>query len=170
MLSLILIQYFALVNVTTPQCSWCCRAVEKELACQREQACCTSLTLLLKFLNPLPLCVFGFGIFDPIVFQICNWDEEICSLALRQPRAVNKHRRDTKGSKHACSMWLKDGLILVEKKSLSQRGEGGRVSSRTLLRVTPMCLSFNVYFLCVVCSVLCVKPREASHSSLPAPC
>ena len=55
----------------------------------------------------------GFGNLRPIVCQICNGDEEICPLALRQPRGVNKHQRETKEKKHSCSIWVKDGLVWV---------------------------------------------------------
>lgn len=63
---------------------------------------CTSLTP--KLSNALPLCGCGFGSLHSFVCQICNGDE-ICLLALRQPRGVNKHWRDTKGKIHSCSIW-----------------------------------------------------------------
>lgn len=56
-------------------------------------------------------------------------------------------------------------LLLLLKRRVTRR----RVSGRALLRVTPVCLFSGVYFLCVVCSVLCVKLREVFPSSPASP-
>lgn len=131
------------------------------MACQREQACWASLTLLLKLLSPLPLCGCGFGNLHSIVCQICNGDE-ICPLALRQRRGVNKHRRDTRGKKHFCSIWANDGLVWAGLQTplppLScPPPEKECQRQYSLIRLTPLCLCSCVYFLCVVCSVLSVR-------------
>lgn len=113
----------------------------------------------------------GFGSLRPIVCQTCPGDEQICRLALRQPRGVNKHRRDTKGKTHSYSIWVKDrlawtGLQMQLPPPSSWIGESrGVPSSKSFLRVTPVCLCFTVYFLCVVCPALCVKTDSLFPSS-----
>lgn len=120
-------------------------------------------------------CVCGFGSLHSLVCQICNGDEETCLLALRWPGGVNKHHGETKEGKHSCSIWLKDGLAwvglktehppphfspsaLLKKRDLGRKGQWQDSPHRT-----PKCLCSGVYFLCVVCPLVCVRRREFSR-------
>lgn len=121
----------------------------------------------------LHLSIWWFGYLHPIVCPTCTEDEQICLLALRQPGGVNEHQWQTKGKKHSFSIWVKDrlvwtGLTKFKQNSptlLLKRRVVGRAISKSFLRVTPVCLCFTVYFLCVVCPALCVKTESLFPSS-----
>lgn len=113
------------------------------------------------------------GNLHPIVCQICNGDEKSCPLALRQPRGVNKHQRNTKGKKHSCSIWVKDGLAWVglqtEPPSLLLKGSvTGREGQ---LQDSPQSNTslFMLWCLFPLCSLPCfVCPAKGVFPSSPA--
>lgn len=149
----------------------------KKVVCWREQACCASLTLLPKLLNPLLLCVCGFGNLRPIVCPICNGDEEMCPLALRQPRGVNRyqrHKREETFLQHLGEGWARLGgfanrsppLSLLLKRRVTGR-EGQRQDSP--LSNTSVFMLRCLFPLCGLSCFVC-QAEGVFPSSLPAPC
>lgn len=119
-------------------------------------------------LKSLPLCVCGFGNSHSIVCHICNRDEEICLLALRRPGGVNKHHRDTKGKKHSCSIWAKDGLVWAGLLTTSppfvlppavSLWEGGSVAGLSHQSNTNVFMLWCLFPLCGPLSLVCHTER-----------
>lgn len=140
------------------------------MACRCKQACCPSRYSL----KPL-LYVCRFGNLHYIVCQYCNGDEEICLLALRTQRGVNKRQQNTKEEKHSCNIWVKDGLawagLQTESPPCFFKGEagGGGSAEESPQSNTSWFMLQCLFPQCGLLGLVC-QAEGVFSSSLPAPC